>query len=337
MGFEFWLWLLFGALIAVFLVVDLGVTNRKPKKMSMRAAGLQAGFWVLVSLLFGLVIYFFYDPVGPISAHDAAWQYYTAYVTEYALSVDNIFVIIIILRYFNVEERYHHKILFWGILGALVMRGIFILLGAMLIAQFKWILIIFGIFLLYTGVKMLFFKDDEEMKLDDNPVLKFARKYLNFTSRAPSGRFYIRDKAGRLLFTPLFLVLLLIESTDLIFAIDSIPAAFAITQDQVVLYTSNIFAIMGLRAMFFLLAGILDKFYLLKKGLALVLVFIGGKMMLHELPEYVPGMEGVSLHMPTAISLLIIVSLLGGSILLSLLFPRAKSAVSSASVTETGK
>ena len=328
MGFEVWLWLLFGILIAAFLIVDLGITNRQPKKMSMRAAGLQASFWVAISLLFGLVIYFFYDPPGVITAHDAAWQYYTAYVTEYALSVDNIFVIIIILRYFNVEEKYHHKILFWGILGALVMRGIFILLGAYLIAQFNWILIIFGVFLLYTGLKMLLFKDSGDMNLDENGVLKFARRYLNFTSRDADGKFYIREN-GRLLFTPMFLVLLLIESTDLIFAVDSIPAAFAITQDQVVLYTSNIFAIMGLRAMFFLLAGILDKFYLLKKGLSLVLIFIGGKMMLYELPHYIPGLEGVSFKMPTAASLSVIVLLLGGSIVLSLLFPRKKGLATS--------
>lgn len=295
--------------------------------MSSRAAFLQTSFWITVSLLFGLIIWHFYDPSDPtITNHDAAMQYYTAYLTEYALSVDNIFVIIIILRYFQVDEKYHHKILFWGILGALVMRGLFIFLGALIIREFHFILYIFGGFLIYTGVGMLTHDEDQKIDLDNSSVVKFARKYLNFTNNDHGGKFFVRDQLGKLLFTPLFLVVILIETTDLIFAVDSIPAAFAITQDEVILYTSNIFAIMGLRAMFFLLANILDKFYLLKKGLALVLMFIGVKMMV-EIFKHFDSLSFLYFKIPTWLSLIIIITLLAGSIVLSLISVEKKSKV----------
>ena len=330
-----YLWLIFGVLMGAFFVVDLGVLNKTPKKLSTRAASIQAAVWVGIALLFGLFIYNFYQPEPilvpgkaplQLTAHDAAFQYYTAYITEYALSVDNIFVIILILRYFHVEEEYHHKILFWGILGALIMRGVFIFLGATLIHQFHWILYIFGAFLLFTGFKMLFGKEEEEVNLQESPVIKLARKYLNFTSEPHNGKFFIK-KQGVLYFTQLFLVVILIETTDLIFAVDSIPAVFSITQDEVVLYTSNVFAIMGLRAMFFLLAGIIDKFYLLKKGLSLVLMFIGIKMcmeLLNWLGDHISikAISDINFEVSTKASLLIIVALLGGSILLSLVFPK---------------
>ena len=328
------LWVVFAALMVAFFILDLGVLNKKPKKLSTQAALLQAAIWVAIAIGFGQFINYFYEPPlsgsGPqLTAHQAAVQYYTAYVTEYALSVDNIFVIIIILRYFHVEEQYHHKVLFWGILGALVMRGIFIFLGAQLIHQFYWILYIFGAFLLYTGVKMLFVGDDDDVDVQEGVVIRLARKYLNFTSHYHGDKFYIRE-GGRLLFTPLFLVILLIESTDLIFAVDSIPAVFVITQDEFVLYTSNIFAIMGLRAMFFLLSGILDKFYLLKKGLSLVLIFIGMKMAIHLFEDlgqmldspFISSLDDFKIS--NDLSLIIIVGLLAGSIILSLLFPRKR-------------
>lgn len=324
--------------MVAFFVLDLGVMNKTPKKLSTKSALLQAGIWVSVALLFGVFIYVYYIPepiliLGKppliLTSHDAAFQYYTAYVTEYALSIDNIFVIILILRYFHVEEEYHHKILFWGILGALVMRGIFIFLGAQLIHEFHWILYFFGAFLLYTGFKMLVSNEEEEVDLQENGVIKLARRYLNFTSEPHQGKFFLR-KNGVLFFTQLFLVVILIESTDLIFAVDSIPAVFSITQDEVVLYTSNVFAIMGLRAMFFLLAGIIDKFYLLKKGLSLVLMFIGVKMCL-ELFNWIgdqihlPMISDINFYVSTKISLLIILLLLGGSVVLSLVFPKKES------------
>jgi len=328
------LWVVFAVLMTAFFILDLGILNKTPKKLSTRSALLQAGSWVMIAVAFGFFIYYFYEPpqipkMPVITRQDAAFQYFTAYVTEYALSVDNIFVIIIILRYFHVEEKYHHKVLFWGILGALVMRGIFIFLGATLIHQFHWILYFFGAFLLYTGIKMLVVKDDDDVNVNDSSVIKLARKYLNFTQDYHGEKFYIRQN-GVLYFTPLFLVIILIESTDLIFAIDSIPAVFSITQDEFILYTSNIFAIMGLRAMFFLLSGILDKFYLLKKGLSLVLMFIGFKMMLHMFEDigqmlnspFIASLDNFKIS--TQLSLIIILSLLAGSIVLSLLIPRKK-------------
>lgn len=298
--------LVFGVIIAGYLIIDLGFLSRKAKAISTIAAAWQSLFWVLISAVFGIFVYF---EVG----EEQAFEYYSAYITEYALSVDNIFVIILILRYFKVDEAYFHRVLFWGILGAMVMRAFFIYLGALLIEEFEWVLYIFGAFLLYTGGRMLFSKEDdaEDFNAEANPILRFARRILRFTPDFRGGKFYVREN-GHLYFTPLFMVLILIEATDLIFAVDSIPAAFGITTDEFVIYTSNIFAVMGLRAMFFLLAGVLDKFYLLQRGLSLVLIFIGIKMLL--------GIFDV--HLRTYISLSVISFLLGGSIIFSVLFPR---------------
>src|SRR5688572_8540053 len=203
-----------------------------------------------------------------------AVEYFSAYLTEYALSVDNIFVILLILKYFKVDETYYHKVLFWGILGAIVFRAIFIFVGAYFIHRFHWILYIFGVFLIYSGIKIYFEDGDEKIEPEKNPILKLCRKYLPITAGDQGGKFFFREN-GKFAFTPLFLVIILIETTDVIFAIDSIPAAFAITQNEFLIYTSNIFAVMGLRAMFFLLAGIIDRFYLLQKGLSIILFFIG--------------------------------------------------------------
>ncbi|MEQ9305689.1 MAG: TerC/Alx family metal homeostasis membrane protein, partial [Marinoscillum sp.] len=246
------------------------------------------------------------------------------YVTEKALSVDNIFVILLILRYFNVKEEYYHNILFWGILGAIVFRAVFIFVGAFLIAQFHWILYIFGAFLIYSGIKIFGEEGEPDLEPEKNPLLNWAKKILPFTTQPAEGRFWLKEN-GKRVFTSLFLVIILIESTDLIFAVDSIPAAFAISQNEFVIYTSNIFAVMGLRAMFFLLANVLDKFYLLQKGLSIVLVFIGVKMMLEmEIIQqglgYVFGTDHV--HIPIFVSFGVIMLLLIGSIVLSLIFPR---------------
>lgn len=299
----------FAVVIVLFLLIDLGVFNKKAHKISTKSALYQSIFWVLVSTAFGYLVYRFDD-----SGSDAALEYFSAYLTEYALSVDNIFVILLILKYFTVKEEYFHNILFWGILGAVIFRGLFIFVGALLIAQFHWILYVFGVFLIYSGIKIYFEDSDEKIDPEKNPVLKLCRKYLPMTKDDAGGRFVITKP--KLMFTPLFLVIVLIETTDLIFAVDSIPAAFAITQNEFLIYTSNIFAVLGLRAMFFLLAGIIDKFYLLQKGLSIILFFIGAKMLL----------EIFDMHVPIALSFSVILVTLTLSIVFSVIIPKKKKA-----------
>ncbi len=243
-------------------------------------------------------------------------EYITGYIVEYALSVDNIFVMIMIFGAFGVAQKNYHRVLFWGILGAIIMRFIFIFLGAALIAKFSWIMYVFGIFLLITGIKMFFEKEKEEtIDINNHPIVKFANKYFKVHNHFVGEKFWVTIDGVKKI-TPLFIVLLIIEATDLIFAVDSIPAIFLITKDPYVVFFSNIFAIIGLRSMFFLLAGIIDKFRFLHLGLAVLLVFIGLKMMLHGYMEQI-GFE-------TSHSLLVIVGILGTSIVASLLFPKSK-------------
>jgi len=306
---ETFLYFIFGSIILIFLLLDLGIFNRKAHKISTRSALIQSVFWVVISTLFGILI--LYLDHGPgTNGTQAAIEYYSAYLTEYALSVDNIFVILLILKYFNVKEEYYHKILFWGILGAVVFRGLFIFLGALLIEQFHWILYVFGVFLIYSGIKIYFEDGDEKIDPEKNPILRFCRKYLPLTDRDEGGKFFVTQP--RLLFTPLFLVIVLIETTDLIFAVDSIPAAFAITQNEFIIYTSNIFAVLGLRAMFFMLSGIIDRFYLLQKGLSIILFFIGAKMLL----------EIFHIELNPILSFAVIIATLTLSIVFSILVPR---------------
>lgn len=306
----------FALLIVLFLLIDLGVLNKTAHKITTRSALYQSIFWVLVSTFFGLLIYYFdTDDQASESGTDELLEYFSAYLTEYALSVDNIFVILLILKYFTVKEEYYHKVLFWGILGAVVFRGIFIFVGAYLIAQFHWILYVFGVFLIYSGIKIYFEDSDEKIDPEKNPIMRFCRAYLPISKDDHGGQFIFRDQ-GKLFFTPLFLVIVLIETTDLIFAVDSIPAAFAITQNEFLIYTSNIFAVLGLRAMFFLLAGIIDKFYLLQKGLSIILFFIGAKMLL----------EIVHFEIPVFLSFSVIILTLTLSIVFSIIIPKkAKS------------
>jgi len=299
----------FATVIFVFLVIDLGFFNRSPKKISTKSALYQSIFWVFVSSIFGYLIYYF-DEGG----FDSSIEFFSAYLTEYALSVDNIFVILLILKYFMVKEEYYHKILFWGILGAVVFRGVFIFVGAIAIAQYHWLLYVFGVFLIYSGIKIYFEDSDEKIDPEKNPILRLCRKYLPLTKDEMGGKFLVKD-SGKWMFTPLFLVVVLVETTDLIFAVDSIPAAFAITQNEFLIYTSNIFAVMGLRAMFFLLAGIIDKFYLLQKGLSIILFFIGAKMLLEIIPyEINPTM-----------SFTVIIVTLTLSIIFSVVIPRSSA------------
>lgn len=299
----------FGLIIGIFLLLDLGVFHKASRKITTKSALYQSIFWVVVSTVFGLFIYF-NEPEG--DGVESAFEYFSAYLTEYALSVDNIFVILLILKYFSVKEEYYHNILFWGILGALVFRGVFIFVGALLIAKFTWLLYIFGVLLIYSGIKIYLEDSDEKIDPEKNPILRLCKKYLPITSEDFGGKFLVRKP--KLMFTPLFLVVVLIETTDLLFAVDSIPAAFAITTNPFLIYTSNIFAVLGLRAMFFLLAGIIDKFYLLQKGLSIILFFIGAKML----------MEIFDIHVPIEVSFSVIVVTLALSIVFSVLIPKKK-------------
>ncbi|HEU5293049.1 MAG TPA: TerC/Alx family metal homeostasis membrane protein [Cyclobacteriaceae bacterium] len=313
---------IFIAVIVIFMILDLGLFHKQAHKISTKSALNQSIFWVSISSIFGCLIYF----GGPykhleggitvvLSGSEAAVLYLTTYLTEYALSVDNIFVILLILKYFKVDESFYHKILFWGILGAVIFRAIFIFVGAILIQQFHWILYIFGVFLIYSGIRIYFEDGDEKIEPEKNPILKLCRKYLPITVDDRGGMFFVKE-GGKFFFTPLFLVIILIETTDLIFAVDSIPAAFAITQNEFLIYTSNIFAVMGLRAMFFLLAGIIDKFYLLQKGLSIILFFIGAKMLL----------EIFDIDINVYLSFTVIIATLTLSIIFSVLVPRKAGA-----------
>jgi tellurite resistance protein TerC len=313
----------FAVIIIVFLVVDLGLFNKQPKRISTTSALYQSIFWVSVSTAFGYLVYVQgpYEHVGKdgpeiLIGSDAAVLYFSAYLTEYALSVDNIFVILLILKYFKVKEEYFHKTLFWGILGAIVFRAAFIFIGAYFIHHFEWLLYVMGVFLIYSAVRIYFEEGDDKIEPEKNPIMRFCKRYLPLsTDPNHGGRFVIR-KDGKLLFTDLFLVIVLIETTDVIFAVDSIPAAFAITKNEFLIYTSNIFAVMGLRAMFFLLAGIIEKFYLLQKGLSIILFFIGAKMLL----------EIVDIQIGVYASFSVIIATLTLAILLSVVVPRKEQA-----------
>jgi TerC family integral membrane protein len=255
-----------------------------------------------------VIIYFFWDRMMPESSYtnaEAALAFFTGYLIEKSLSVDNIFVFILIFSFFGVPAAYQHRVLFWGILGALLMRGALIAVGAALLEQFHWIIYVFGAFLIFTGIRMALHRE-EEIHPDQNPVVKFFKKLMPVTEQFEKDKFFIR-RAGKILATPLFLVLLIVESTDLVFAVDSIPAIFAVTREPFIVYTSNVFAILGLRALYFLLANVMDKFQYLKLGLSAVLTFIGIKMVIVDL-----------YHIPVGISLAIVASILTISVLASL-------------------
>lgn len=298
------LWLVFAITIVGFLVVDLGYFNRQAHRVEPRSALIQSGFWISVAIAFGFLVFLFLG-------RETAAAYMSAYVTEKMLSVDNLFVMLLIFDYFKLEEKYHHRVLFWGIMGAIVFRAIFIGLGAVIVSQFHWVLYIFGVILIYTGVKLLYDKQDEHADFGKNPVLKLAHKFLRITDSHHGGKFFVREH-GKTFATTLVLVMILIEFTDIVFAVDSIPAAFSISQDPFVIYTSNVFAIMGLRALFFLVEGILHRFHHLQKGLSFILVFIGAKML-----------AGIfDLHLSSIISFAIIMGALGVSLLASYVFPK---------------
>lgn len=312
MDITLWAWIGFHAIVFLVLALDLGVFHRRSHKVSIREAGLWTLVWITLSLVFNGIIWLWRGPEDGLN-------FLTGYLVEYSLSVDNIFVFLLLFSYFRVPAQYQHRVLFWGILGALIMRGTMILVGSALVEQFEWILYLFGAFLLVTGVRLIFQDDEPEVDPQRNLLVRLARRLLPITPDMRGDRFFVRE-ANRFSATPLFLVLLIVESTDLLFAVDSIPAIFGITHDPFIVYTSNICAILGLRSLYFLLAGVMESFYYLRFGLAIILSFIGVKMLTPLVTGWFLGGHGV--HISTTISLGVIVVTLLASVVASLIRSR---------------
>lgn len=312
LGTATWLWLVFIAVVISLLAFDLGVLHRDNREIGVRESLLLSGGYITAGLLFGVWVFF-------QKGGDASMDYLTGFLIEKSLSMDNVFLMAMIFSFLAIPRQYQHKVLFWGIMGVLVLRAIMIGLGAALIHEFAWILYVFGAFLFFTGVKMLFSKLDDAPDLQNNVLVKFLRKHLRVTDNLHGQRFFVRQDDGQgrsvLWVTPLFLALIMIECADLVFAIDSVPAIFAITQDPFIVYTSNIFAILGLRALYFALAALMHRFIYLKYALALVLMYIGGKIFLHDL-----------IKVPALLSLGVTLGLLAGGVILSLLNTRGQKA-----------
>lgn len=306
---QIWLWVGFNLFVLLMLAVDLGVFHRKAHEVSVKEAAGWSVVWVTLALLFNYGVYRF-------MGRQAGLEFLTGYLIEKALSVDNIFVFVLVFAYFKVPAKYQHRVLFWGVIGALLMRGAMIGAGAYLIKQFHWIIYIFGGFLVITGLRMLTQKE-QDIEPESNPVIRLVRRLMPVTKQYHGKDFFVRkeDKAGakgRLIATPLFVVLVLVETTDLIFAVDSIPAIFAVTEEPFIVYTSNVFAILGLRSLYFLLAGVIHKFHYLKLGLSLILIFVGAKMLMTDVYK-----------VPVGLSLGIVVLVLILSVVASLVFPKS--------------
>jgi tellurite resistance protein TerC len=268
-------WVIFTGFVLGVLFLDLGVFHKKSHAVSLKEATIWTAVWISLAMIFAAGLVYF-------RGGQSSLEFLTGYIVEYSLSVDNIFVFVLIFTTFRVPANSQHRVLFWGILGAFVMRGIMIGVGAALVARFHWILYIFGAFLIYTGIKIALTKEEDDADVGNNALVRFVRKHVRMTGHYEGEQFSVRDAAGTLVFTPLVLVLIVIESSDLIFAVDSIPAIFGVTQDAFILYTSNVFAILGLRSLYFLLAGIIDRFYYLKPALSVILTFVGVKMVIAE-------------------------------------------------------
>jgi tellurite resistance protein TerC len=299
-----WAWLGFFVFIAAMLALDLGVFRRESHAVTVKEALVWCGVWLTLALGFNALIWHWRGP-------ELGQQFLASYLIELCLSMDNVFVFILIFGYFKVAPKWQHRVLFWGILGAAVMRAVFILVGVSVIQRFHWVLYIFGAFLIYTGVKMALPGKDEEIHPDQNPVVKLFRRLYPVAPHGDHGHFFTRHE-GRMMATPLFIVLLVVETTDVVFALDSIPAVLAITKDGFVALTSNIFAILGLRSLYFALSGIMQLFRFLKVGLSIILVFIGVKMLIEPW-----------VHVTTTVSLLVIASVLTTSVLASVLIKPA--------------
>jgi tellurite resistance protein TerC len=284
-----WLWAGFNLFVLAMLAIDLGVFHRQAHAVSLREASVWSAVWIGFALLFNLGVWKLLGPQPGV-------EFLTGYLIEKSLSVDNIFVIALLFAYFKVPDEHQHRVLFWGILGALVMRAAFILAGAALLERFHWIIYLFGAFLILTGIKMAF-APEHGLEPEKNPVVRLVRRMMPVTADFRGASFFVRE-GGRRAATPLFLVLVMVEFTDLVFAVDSIPAIFAVTRDPFLVYTSNVFAILGLRSLYFLLAGVMHKFEYLKLGLAAILVFVGAKM---ALVDWVKIPAGISLGVIAAI------------------------------------
>lgn len=298
------LWIGFNVFVLAMLALDLGVFHRKTHVVTFRESMTWTVVWITLALIFNLGVWHY-------AGSTKALEFFTGYVIEKSLSVDNVFVFALLFSYFAVPAKYQHKVLFWGILGALVMRAAMIAAGSALLAKFAWIIYVFGAFLILTGLKMIF-KREEEIHPERNPVVRAFKKLMPVTSDYRGESFFVRENGVRMA-TPLFVVLLLVEISDVIFAVDSIPAIFAVTTDPFIVYTSNVFAILGLRSLYFALAGVMDKFHYLKIGLGVVLTFVGVKMILAH----------TTWKLDTLVSLGVIVLILGTSVVLSLLRPKA--------------
>ncbi len=299
-------WIGFLTFIVTLLTLDLFVFHRKPHEVSAKEAFAWVCFWVGLAFAFNVFVYFEFGAKSSL-------EFATGYLVEEALSVDNVFVFVMLFQYFHVPKRYQHRVLFFGILGAIVLRGIFILSGAALLAKFHWVIYVFGAFLVYTGIKIIL-QENVQVHPERNPILKLLRRIIPMTENYEEAKFFVR-RAGRLMATPMLAVLVVVEGTDVVFAVDSIPAIFGVTREPFIVYTSNIFAILGLRALFMLLSGIMDKFRFLKYGLGLVLTFIGVKMLISGW-----------IYIPIGLSLGTVVALLGGSVVLSFIFPAPQPA-----------
>jgi tellurite resistance protein TerC len=290
-------WICFLVFLIIMLAIDLGIFNRKSHTINYKEALLWSGIWISLAVFFNIGVFHF-------AGHEKGMEFLTGYLLEKALSVDNIFVFILLFSFFGVQDKYQHKVLYYGIIGALIMRGVLIALGAALIVKFHWVILIFGAFLVFSGLKMAFHKE-EKIEPDKNPIVRFFKKIFPVSENYEKGKFFVKKKTG-LLATPLFIVLIVVETTDLVFAFDSIPAILAITQDTFIVFTSNAFAILGLRSLYFALAGFMDKFKYLRIGLSVILVFIGIKMLVADF-----------LYISVAVSLVVIILVITVSILTS--------------------
>lgn len=306
MSFEtLWPWIAFNLFVIIMLAIDLGIFHRHTHTVSLKEASIWSVVWITLALIFNVGLYIWRGP-------DPALQFFTGWLIEKSLSVDNIFVFVLLFSFFSVPAAYQHRVLFWGIIGALIMRGVLIGIGAVLLEQFHWILYLFGAFLIFTGIKMGLQKETH-VHPEKNPLLKLVRRIVPVTNDYEQDHFVVR-RAGQWLVTPLLLVLLVIESTDLIFAVDSIPAVFAVTRDPFIVYTSNIFAILGLRSLYFVFANIIDKFTYLKLGLSIILTYVGVKMLMADIYP-----------IPTFLSLAIIALVLTATIIASIIRARRMS------------
>jgi tellurite resistance protein TerC len=305
MDHSIWEWVGFGIFILVMLSIDLGLLNRKSHAIGYKEAGVWSAVWVSLALIFAGGVHYFLG-------QQKALEFVAGYLVELSLSIDNLFVFLLVFSYFKVPPQYQHRVLFWGVLGALVMRITMILIGGALIDRFHWIIYVFGVFLIYTGLKMLR-QDDKEVNPEENLAVRFVTRFVPITRHYDGENFFTRTDNGRRSGTMLLLVLVIVEVTDLVFAVDSIPAIFGITTDRFIVYTSNVFAILGLRTFYFLLAGVVEKFHYLKIGLALVLAFIGAKMLL----------TAIHIEIPIGISLGVVALVLTASIIISLIWPKA--------------